>query len=338
MTRRRQTLYRTEIRHKRDRATDSVILQYVGRHLDFESYVYGYPDGTFFVASIDELSYPPPLIELANELCIDIDAIPDARPLREAMVEAMAAAAMVEAPELLAEMADPEMQWQPWDLRELERKHVIAEARMAELERIVAAEMRRRSDACIQVAPGVSRYVDALPPAAGYETQWGAPPKEDVRAATIPTPEGAEPTKESSRPEGGIPGIADLERVPEVAEAEVDEDVSPASQTVHKALQAVRAAREAELAQRLPGGARRRLRQFPPASYIAYGEAMDPRADLCAAMTDGRSMGRKGREVTIIDWDGEWPVVVRRYGKEGRTIYKVEDALRRAGVEVSDAA
>jgi hypothetical protein len=119
-----------------------------------------------------------------------------------------------------------------------------------------------------------------------------------------------------------------------------DEDegaYDPRSRTVHRARQALEEARAQELPQRLPGGMRRRLRQAPPAVYILYGETMDPRLDLCAAMTDGRSMGRADREISVVDYDGEWPVVVRRYGQDGRTIYKVEDALRRYGIDVPEA-
>jgi hypothetical protein len=77
---------------------------------------------------------------------------------------------------------------------------------------------------------------------------------------------------------------------------------------------------------------------MPIGLYIAYGEAMDGRADLCGAMADARNMGRKGRETVVVSWDGEWPVVVRRYGQGGRTIYKVESALRRAGIAIEEAA
>jgi hypothetical protein len=48
-------------------------------------------------------------------------------------------------------------------------------------------------------------------------------------------------------------------------------------------------------------------------------------------------MGRADREISVVDYDGEWPVVVRRYGQDGRTIYKVEDALRRYGIDVPEA-
>jgi hypothetical protein len=70
---------------------------------------------------------------------------------------------------------------------------------------------------------------------------------------------------------------------------------------------------------------------MPPAAYVIRGETIEPRTDLCAAMADAQAVGRKGAEAVVVDWDGEWPVVVRRYGTDGRTVYKVESALKRHG-------
>lgn len=320
---RHRYLYRSDVRHRTDKPTNSIILQYVGgRRLQWHDRIYGYDDGTFFVCNVDEIGYPPQLEELARELGIDIDLLPGSRSIREAAAEALAAEGLVDAPELLHDLATPEVKWRSWDERELERKHMIAVARLTELTRIMAAEMRRRClPTCAPLAEPV--VVAALPPVAGVE--YGSAPE----PGHILSPAVAESPTEP----------------PVMVEEEVDEDIVEAetltaSSTVVKRTRfAVETAREAELPQRLPAGARRRLRQMPPGVYLAYGEALDIRSELCAAMTDGRALGRKGREVALIDWDGEWPVVARRYGQGGRTVYKVEDALRRHGIEVkSDAA
>ena len=95
-------------------------------------------------------------------------------------------------------------------------------------------------------------------------------------------------------------------------------------------------AREHEVPQRLPGGARRALRGLPPGQYIEVAGQLYEKSDLCAAMNDARNRGRKDREATVIDWDGDWPVVVRRYGQGGRVIYKVETALRRNDIAMPE--
>jgi len=310
---RQRILYRSEIRQKTDRPTNSVILQYVGRRMQWHDRIYGYDDGTFFVCNIDEIGYPPSLIELANELGFDIDQLPDARRVREAAADALASEGFVDAPELLGDLATPPLKWHKADERELERKHMIAVSRLTELTRITAAEMRRR---CLPVcAPEPEPVaVEPLLPTAGIEY-------------LSPAPEPVLPLAVAESPPA--PPVEVVETV------EVDEGALSASSSVVKRVRfSINAAREAELPQRLPSGARRRLKRMPPGIYLAYGEALDIRAELCAAMTDGRALGRKGREVVLIDWDGEWPVVPRRYGQGGRTIYKVEDALRRHGIEV----
>ena len=122
---------------------------------------------------------------------------------------------------------------------------------------------------------------------------------------------------------------------PEVREVQIEGDFetyAPTARVVEEAVEAAKAAREAELPQRLPAGARRQLSRMPPAAYVIRGDVIEPRVDLCGAMADAQAVGRKGAEAAVVDWDGEWPVVVRRYGADGRTVYKVETALRRHGV------
>jgi len=320
MPRQRQRyLYRSDLRQKTDKPTNSIILWYAGRRrLQWHDRLYGYDDGTFFVCNLDEIGYAPQLTELAEELGLDIDLLPDARQLRAAAAEALAAEGLVDAPALLGDLATPPLKWSLGDQRELERKHMIAVARLSELTRIMAAEMRRRClTPCSPTLPELPTVTLPPEPTAGVE--YVASPEPPVvlplAAAELPPvePESVEVEVEVEEPETGL---------------------TASSTVVLRVRHAIATAREAELPQRLPADARRRLRRMPPGVYLAYGEALDIRAELCAAMTDGRALGRKGREVSLIEHDGEWPVVARRYGQGGRTIYKVEDALRRAGVKL----
>lgn len=317
-TTRARPLYRTDIRQRADRPTNSVILQYVGdRRLDFESYIYGYPTGTFFAASLAEIPYPPHIEELALQLHVNVDALVDGPRLRQAVVEALAAQATLDAPELLNELAYPNVCWQDWDRRDLERRHRIAFARVAEVARLVENDIRlwagsRMSEITI---PDIAALLAPEPMSMRLvEREAPAPVAAPVAA---PCPPAADFSEDDCPP----------------CDDEVD-PYAPASQAVKSATAGVKAAREAELPQRLPQGARRRLNRMPPGAYVVHGEAIDPRRDLCAAMTDARVAGRKGREAAVIDWDGEWPVVARRYGQGGRTIYKVESVLKRHGIAV----
>jgi hypothetical protein len=274
----------------------------MGDDLEFDEYLYGYPDGTFFAVELSDVPMPHGLEELARAYNVNLAQLPDVPKLRLVVAEALVAGAMADAPNLLRDLAYPNITWQAWDLRELERKHKIAEARVAELSRIIENEIKLRASDCQRTEVIVPRY----------EPLFGLPP---------------------ARP------WADLEEEEEEEEddEEVDDELlyTPASRAVRQAMAAIDVARENELPQRLPKGVRRMLNKLPPGKYIFEGDALEPRPDLCAAMTDARVMARKNRHSTVIDWDGEWPVAVRRYGQDGRTVYKVETGLRKHGIEMA---
>lgn len=115
---------------------------------------------------------------------------------------------------------------------------------------------------------------------------------------------------------------------PEVAAPEVSDAA------VRRVDEATSQARNAELPQRLPGGARRQLERLEHGRYVSANGAFTKHEDTAAAM---RAAVKVAGESVVIDWDGEWPVVVRRYDA-GRVIYRVEDALRRAGEENEEHA
>jgi len=298
-------LSRIDIRRRTDRPTNSVVLEYTGRALRFHDRVYGFNDGVFLVVSYDEMPYPPKLQALSDELGVPIEALSIAKALKTAAVDALLAEGMVKAPQMLHDFAEPDVFWHPWDSRELERRHVVALARVVELEALAERELRLRA-----AKPEV--LMSATDPA----------PKQDVLELSGLTPESAE-----------------SEIVTQILSPE--QPVDPALATIARVQAAIAQARESELPQRLPNGARRALQKLVRAQYVIRGaDAPSVRGSLVEAMQDAEQMARGMRktancdvEVTVVDWDGEWPVVVRRYGEGGRTVYRVEDALRRAGVE-----
>jgi len=293
-----RALSRLDIRRRQDRGTNSTVLEYTGRVLRFHERVYGFPDGVFLVVSHDEMPYPPSLRALSEDLGVPIEALSVAKDLKMAAVDALIAEGIVKAPQMLADFAEPSVMWQAWDSRELERRHVVAIARVVELEALAARELR-------------------------------------LRVAMLPTSAGAPPPPEAPKP-------AVEPEVVEIFVAATERQADPAAQaTLAKVQAAVAQARESELAQRLPNGARRALQKLVRAHYVIRGaDAPSVRGGLAEAMQDAEAAAASMRkvagddiEVTVIDWDGEWPVVVRRYGAGGRTVYRVEDALKRAGIE-----
>ena len=264
MSQRARPLYRTDIRQRTDKPTNSVVLQYVGgRRLDFEGYLYGYPEGTFFAATLSEIPYPAYLEELSAKHSVNIDALVDAPRLRQAVVEALAAQAVLEAPELLGDIAYPDVRWQDWDRRELERRHRIALARVAELARLVENDIKIHA---FRVTPQVQ-----MPDVTSLLGPEPMPPRLRLVEPPAALPEPASP----------CPPVVEDAVAP--CEDELD-PYAPGSQTVQSAVAAAKAARESELPQRLPKGTRRRLKRMPPAAYIIYGEAVDPRPGIALSL------------------------------------------------------
>jgi hypothetical protein len=305
-------LSRIDVRRRHDRATNSAVLEYTGRALRFHERVYGFADGVFLVVSYDEMPFPPGLRALSDDLGVPVEALSVAKTLKTAAVDALIAEGMVKAPQMLHDFAEPEVFWQPWDSRELERRHVVALARVIELEALAERELRLRA-ARVTMDPG---------------------PLVVAPLEVLPSPEGRTVLSRLT------PESAENEIVTEIFSAErpVEE---PALVTIARVQAAVVQARESELAQRLPNGARRALQKLVRAQYVVRcSDAPSVRGSLVEAMQDAETMAAGMRkvagddvEVSVIDWDGEWPVVVRRYGAGGRTVYRVEDALKRAGIE-----
>lgn len=306
-----RALSRLDIRRRHDRATNSAVLEYTGRGLHFHERVYGFGDGVFLVVSHDEMPYPPALRELSDKLGVPIEALSIAKDLKTAAVDALVAEGLVKAPQMLRDFAEPEVFWHTWDARELERRHVVALARIVELEALAERELRLRA----------ARVVGAPPVVVEAEVL------EDVQEAAS----------------GLTPESAESDVVAEISAGRTT--VDPALATLVKVQMAITQAREAELAQRFPNGTRRALQKLVRAQYVVRGaDAPSVRGSLIEAMQDAEQIARGMRktagcdvEVTVIDWDGEWPVIVRRYGEAGRTVYRVEDALKRAGLEENAA-
>lgn len=302
-------LSRVDIRQALDRSTGALTLKYTGRKLRFFDRMFGYDVGVFFAIATNEVPFPESLQTLASAAGVTVDDQPLAAELRRAVAEVLASEAMLEAPEYLGMVAEPRSEWISSDIRELERRNLAAENRVRELSLLVERGLRRK--VAPRAADPVVRSAAPLAPPSVFDRP--APPRHAPPPPPAPAPK------------------------VEVEEVEEIDDVGPvetSDATARRVLAAVKAARAEELPQRLPGGARPALRRLPAGLYVSHGAALDRKLDLCAAMMEGAECGKRAGESAVIDWDGEWPVVARRYGAHGRIVYRVEDALRRSGIAV----
>jgi hypothetical protein len=307
-------LSRVDIRQLQDRGTGAITLRYTGKKLRFFDRLYGYPDGTFFAVVLGEVPLPEALTTLASAVGVELDSLPLTTELRRAVADVLLCEAMTEAPDYLSMCADPRAAWLEVDVRELEHRSLAAENRMREASRAIEASLRRRIAPPPVVLPPIRTFAP-MPPA-GFGSRFA----ERLPAPTRVTPPEPEEVEE------------------EVEVEEIDGPVETSEATGKRVLAAVKIAREQELPQRLPGGARRALGHLPPGLYVSLGPALDRKPDMCSAMAVAAESGKRSGESAIIDWDGEWPVVARRYGAHGRIVYRVEDALRRSGIATGAAA
>jgi hypothetical protein len=308
-------LSRVDIRQVQDRSTGAITLRYTGRKLRFFDRLYGYPDGTFFAVVLSEMPLPEALTTLASAVGVDLDSLPLTVELRRAVADVLVCEAMMEAPEYLNMCADPRTAWLEADARELEHRSLAAENRVRETSRAIETALRRRIKPPAAALPAVRTYAP-MPPA-GFGSRFIERLPAPRRLAPPPEPEEVEVEEEIE---------------------EIDGPVETSETTGKRVLAAVKVAREQELPQRLPGGARRALGHLPAGLYVSHGASLDRKADICSAMVEGAESGKRAGESTVIDWDGEWPVVARRYGSHGRIVYRVEDALRRSGIATGAAA
>lgn len=242
--------------------------------------LYGYGLDVFYAVSSRELPYPEDLRSMTVEAGISPDKHPLITPFRIAVIDALMAEALVQAPELLAEYVALPLVWsEPMGLS-LEREHVRA------LER-------------------VRSIVD----------EW----KRDLQRRMRTHERFAEPVI-----------IEPVQPEPVVEEPKV----VPVPQSVLTKIHvAIGAAREAELPQRLPSGVRRLFSKLPSGVYLVEGKDISPSSNLETALSLAKTRAvEKKSEIVVVDFDSEWPVVVRKFGSDGTVVYKVEAAVSRAGI------
>lgn len=302
-----KTLSRMHVRKRVDRA-GVITLSYDGR-LPFVGHLYGHDEGVFFALAPADIPIPDQIEQAAAAAGMIAADHPDILTFKRAVAEALLAQAVLGAPNLLEELVDAPTQWTQGDRHELERRHARALVTVEAAAKCILDDLRRRallrSDARTAAGVPAPIYRPAPAPAAPALP----PPIEAAVVAVVEEP--AAPVDEPA-----IEGEA----------------VPVSSAAVERASAAIAKAREAELPQRLPGGARRQLAKLPPGTYIIAGDLYEPRKDLASAMTDAQEIAHR-KESVVVDWDGEYPVVVRRYGPGGRVVYRVETALRRAASE-----
>jgi hypothetical protein len=291
-------------------------LSYNGKVKARVARLHGHDENTFFVVNINAIPIPDEIEELAQKAGTTLAHSPTEDSFRRLVAEAIIAEAIENAPEHLFEITGAAFSWPDATLVSLERETREREERVDGLIREVRLRLRAKLSERIPVFDWV-------------------PPSTDHAPATAPAPVG----KPSVAHEAAAP-----EPEPDVEFSARDEALRPSDAVIAKIREAVRAIREKDVPQRLPAGARKVVEAAAPGVLIWTAGKAIACPSLADALVAARAHALKksaasqnAQETVVIDWDGEQPVLVRRFRPgSGATAYRCEDFAKPAKAEAQE--
>lgn len=312
-------LQKTDIqRHSR---RNVLSLSYNGKVKARVARLHGHDENTFFVVNTNAIPIPDEIEELAQQTGTTLTGSPTEDSFRKLVAEAIIAEAIENAPEHLFEVTGVSFAWPDSALVSLERETREREERVDGLIREVRLRLRAKLSERIPV-------FDWVPPSTDH-----APVAHPVAPAATSKPDAARPAAAPpSEPE------------PEVEFSARDEALRPSDAVIAKIREAVRAIREKDLPQRLPAGARKVVEASAPGVLIWAASKAIPCPSLADALVAARAHALKksgtsqhAQDTVVIDWDGEQPVLVRRFKPgSGATAYKCEDFAKPTKAEAHE--
>ena len=288
-----------------------VTLSYAGRYRKRVARLHGQDEDTLFVLNEAVVPLPDDVEELAQQVGVTLIGSPTEEQFRRLVSEALLAEAIEKAPEHLLAITGVSFEWPDSTLVTLERDTKAAEARLDALIREVTARLN-------------SKLVQAhtLP-----VFDW---------APTVVTPERREPPRAAPRRAVLVDDARDPEPPPAPEPLPQAAGAGASEAVLLKIRDATRAARDRDVPQRLPAGSRKAVEASPPGALVwANGKA-----NVCRSIEDAiggaRAVAVRGVDSAVIDWDGEQPVLVRRFTAGGITAYRCEDSVKVTRVEAAE--
>lgn len=298
------TLQRSDIQKHARRGI--VTLAYTGRVKKRVARLHGQDENTFFVVNAAAIPLPDDIEELAQQAGVTLIDSPTEASFRQLVGEALVAEALENAPEHLLAVTGVDFEWPDSTLVTLERDTKEAELRLDALIREVTARLRSKT---VERMP----VYDWVPVSASTER------REQAQGA---------PRRAVARP------VDDEEDEPEPAPSPAPAPLPPstgiaASEAVlMKIRDATRAARDRDVPQRLPAGSRKAVEASPPGALVWANSKVSVCRSIEDAIGGARAVAVKGMDAAVIDWDGEQPVLVRRFTAGGITSYRCEDSVK----------
>jgi len=305
------SLQRSDIKKLAQRSRTT--LAYRGRVKKRIARLHGQDENTFFSVNSAIIPLPDEVEELAQKAGVTLAGSPTETSFQGFVAEALIAEAIEKAPEHLLAITGVSFEWPDSTLVTLERDTKAAEARLDALIREVTARLN-------------SKLVQAhtLP-----VFDW---------APTVVTPERREPPRAAPRRAVLVDDARDPEPPPAPEPLPQAAGAGASEAVLLKIRDATRAARDRDTPQRLPAGARKAVEASPPGALVwANGKA-----NVCRSIEDAiggaRAVAVRGVDSAVIDWDGEQPVLVRRFTAGGITAYRCEDSVKVTRVEAAEEA
>jgi hypothetical protein len=210
-----------------------------------------------------------------------------------------------------------DFEWPDSTLVTLERDAKEAEARLDALIREATARLK-------------SRMVERLPVYDWVPVSASADRREQLQDA---------PRRAAARP-AARPVVVDdeMEDEPEVAPVPLPPStgIAASEAVLMKIRDATRAARDRDVPQRLPAGSRKAVEASPPGALVWANSKVSVCRSIEDAIGGARAVAVKGMDAAVIDWDGEQPVLVRKFTAGGVTAYRCEDSVKVAKADAPD--
>ena len=293
-----------------------ITLSYAGRNRKRVARLHGQDEDTLFVLNEAVVPLPDDVEELAQQVGVTLIGSPTEEQFRRLVSEALLAEAIEKAPEHLLAITGVSFEWPDATLVTLERDTKSAEARLDALIREVTARLKAKL-----VQAHTLPVFDWTP-----STTSAIDRREPVRPA---------PRRVAPRP-AVVDDARDLEPLPEPEPLPQAAGAGASEAVLSKIRDATRAARDRDTPQRLPAGARKVVEASPPGALVWANGKVNVCRSIEDAIGGARAVAVRGVDAAVIDWDGEQPVLVRRFTAGGITAYRCEDSVKVVKTDIPD--
>lgn len=317
------SLQRSDIKKSVHR--NRITLSYRGRVRKRIARLHGQDEDTFFTVNSEVIPLPDAVEELAQRAGMTLVGSPTEASFRELVTDALIAEAFEDAPEHLLAITGIKFEWPRALLVALERETKEREERVDGLTREVTHRLKSKLSERLPmfewtpVSVSGERREPARPTSHAAPAIVGGQEMMHLHDAFVAARNTEPEPRIAPPPDEAPPGVA---------------VTVPSDAVMQKIRDAMRAARDRDIPQRLPAGARKAVEAAVPGPLVwANGKT-----NICRSLEDAiggaRSVAVRGVESAVIDWDGEQPVLVRRFAAGGATAYRCEDSIKGARSEV----